>query len=135
MAFLRTICWENCHSYIKFSLLLSKINLLYLCDSMIGFPGGSVVRNPLANARNSRDASLIPGLGRSPRSGNDNSLQYIFLKNPINRGVWWAIFHRTAKSWTQLSDWKYTTGLLFIPLIYLSILSLIPLCLITKELL
>ena len=31
-----------------------------------GFPGGTVVKNPPANAGEARDASLIPGLGRSP---------------------------------------------------------------------
>ena len=40
-----------------------------------GFPGGSVVKNPLANAG---DASSIPGLGRSPGEGNGNPLQ-LFL--------------------------------------------------------
>ena len=31
------------------------------------FPGGLVVKNPPANAR---DSGLIPGLGRSPGEGN-----------------------------------------------------------------
>ena len=31
----------------------------------MGFPGGIVVKNPPANAGDSRDTSLIPGLGRS----------------------------------------------------------------------
>ena len=30
------------------------------------------VKNPLANVGESRDASLIPGLGRSPGGGNGN---------------------------------------------------------------
>ena len=34
-----------------------------------GFPGGVVVKNPPANAGDTRDTSLIPGLGRSPREG------------------------------------------------------------------
>ena len=38
------------------------------------FPGGSVVRNPLANAG---DAGSIPGLGRSPGEGNGNLLSSI----------------------------------------------------------
>ena len=38
-----------------------------------GFPGGSVVRNLLANAG---DLGSIPGLGRSLGGGNDNPLQY-----------------------------------------------------------
>ena len=33
---------------------------------------------------------LIPGLGRSPREGNDNSLQYSSLGNPMKRGAWWV---------------------------------------------
>ena len=36
-----------------------------------GFPGGSVVKNPLAK---SEDAGSIPGLGRSPGEGNGNLL-------------------------------------------------------------
>ena len=35
------------------------------------FPGGSVVKNPPANAG---DAGSIPGLGRSPGGGNSNPL-------------------------------------------------------------
>ena len=31
-----------------------------------GFPGGSMVRNPPANAENSEDKGLILGLGSSP---------------------------------------------------------------------
>ena len=41
-----------------------------------GFPGGSVVKNPPANAGDARDPSLIPGWGRSRRVGNGNPLQY-----------------------------------------------------------
>ena len=38
-----------------------------------GFPGGSVIKNPPANAG---DLDLIPGLRRSPGEGNGNPLQY-----------------------------------------------------------
>ena len=37
----------------------------------LGFPDGSVVKNPPANAG---DAGLIPGLGRSPGEENGNPL-------------------------------------------------------------
>ena len=40
---------------------------------------------------------LIPGLGRSPGGGNDNSLQYSCLENPMDRGVWQATVHSIAK--------------------------------------
>ena len=45
---------------------------------MYGFPGGSVVKNPPANAR---DAGSIPGLGKSPGEGNGNPLQDSCLEN------------------------------------------------------
>ena len=49
-----------------------------------GFPGGSVVKNQLADAG---DVGSIPGLGRSPGRGNGNPFQYSCLENPMNRGV------------------------------------------------
>ena len=42
------------------------------------FPGGSVVKNPPANAG---DTVLIPGLGRLPGEGNGNPLQDSCLEN------------------------------------------------------
>ena len=41
----------------------------------MGFPDGSVVKNPLANAGDTRVVHSIPGSGRSPRGGNSNPLQ------------------------------------------------------------
>ena len=38
---------------------------------MLGFPGGSVVKNLLVNAGNT---GSVPELGRSPREGNGNPL-------------------------------------------------------------
>ena len=35
---------------------------------------------------------------------NGNPLQYFCLKNPMDRGAWWATAHMVAKSWTQLGD-------------------------------
>ena len=53
-----------------------------------------MVKNPLANAG---EASLIPGLGRSPGEGNGNLLQYSCLANPIDRGSWQAAVHGVTK--------------------------------------
>ena len=50
-----------------------------------GFPHGSVVENPPANAGDTGDAGSIPGLGRSPGVGNGNPLQYSCLGNPMDR--------------------------------------------------
>ena len=62
-----------------------------------GFPGGSVVKNPPANAG---DADLIPGLGRFPGEGNGNPLQYSYLGNPMDRGASEATVHGLQKSRT-----------------------------------
>ena len=50
-----------------------------------GFPYGSAVKNPPANAG---DVGSIPGWGRSPGGGNGNPLQYSCLGNPMDRGAW-----------------------------------------------
>ena len=46
----------------------------------------------------------IPGTGRFPGGGHGNPLQYCCLENPMDRGVWQAMVHGVAKSWTRLSD-------------------------------
>ena len=61
-----------------------------------------VVKNPPANAGDVRDAGSIPGSGRSPGGGHDNPLQYSCLESPMDRGAWWAMVQRVAKSWTRL---------------------------------
>ena len=60
----------------------------------MSFPGGSVVKNPPANAG---DVVLIPGLGRSPGEGSGNPLQYPCMGNPIDRGAWRATAHEVAE--------------------------------------
>ena len=59
-----------------------------------------VVKNPPVNARLTRDAGLIPGLGRSPGEGNGTPLQYSCLENSVGRGAWRAVVHGAAKSQT-----------------------------------
>ena len=67
----------------------------------LGFPGGSVVKNPPAKAGVPGDLGSIPGLGRSPGGGNSNPLQYFHLGNPMDRGDWWATVH-------GVSEWDST---------------------------
>ena len=40
----------------------------------------------------------------SAGEGNCHPLQYSCLKNPMDRGTWWATVQRVAKSWTRLSN-------------------------------
>ena len=44
-----------------------------------------MVENLPDHAGDARDTGLIPGSGRSPREGNDNSLQYSSLENLTGR--------------------------------------------------
>ena len=59
-------------------------------DCILGFPGGSVVKNLPASAG---DSGSISGSGRSPGGGNGNPLQYSCLENPMDRGALWVIVH------------------------------------------
>ena len=63
----------------------------------MGLPGGSVLKNPPANAG---DEGSIPGLGRSPGKGNGNLLQYSCLENSMGRGAWQVTVLGVSKSWT-----------------------------------
>ena len=56
-------------------------------EIIMGFPGGSVVKNPPANAGN---VGLIPGSGRSSGEENGNPLQYSCLQNSTDREALWA---------------------------------------------
>jgi len=47
-----------------------------------------VVKNPPANAGDSRDEGSIPESGRSPGGGYGKPLQYSCLENPMDRGSW-----------------------------------------------
>ena len=65
------------------------------------FPGGSVVKNPPADARDAGDMGSIPGWGKSPGEGNGNPLQYSCWDNPMDRGAWWARVHGVTKEWDK----------------------------------
>ena len=78
----------------------NSIKFMYIYKDTWGFPGGSVVKNPPANAG---DAGSVPGFGRSPGGRNGNWLQYSCLQKLMGRGAWQATAHWVAKSWTRLT--------------------------------
>ena len=47
-----------------------------------------MVKKLPANAGDLRDTGSILGLGRSPRKGHGNPLQYSYLENLVDRGAW-----------------------------------------------
>ena len=56
------------------------------------------------SACNAEDLGSTPGLGRSPREGKGNPLQYCYLENIMDRAAWWATVHGVPKSQTQFSN-------------------------------
>ena len=63
-----------------------------------GFPGDSVLKNPLANAGDAGDAGSAPESGRSPGEGNDSPLQYSCLGNPVDTEAWRARVYEVPES-------------------------------------
>ena len=61
------------------------------------------VKNSPANAGDTGDIGSIPGSGRTSGEGNDNPLQYSCLKNPMDRGAWWATVQRVLRIIISLS--------------------------------
>ena len=56
---------------------------------------------------------MIPGLGRYPGRGNGNPRQDSDLKNPTDRGAWWATVHGVVESdMTEVTDHTHTHSLI-----------------------
>ena len=70
--------------------------------SIVGFPGSLHGKESACNAS---DPGSFPGSGRCPGEGNGYPLQYTWLENSMDRGVWgWATVHGVTKSRARLSD-------------------------------
>ena len=82
-------------TWVPISYLFYTLSVLYM-----GFSAGSALKTQPANVGEARS---IPELGRSPGEGDGYPLQYSCLRNPKDRGAWWA-----KESQTQLSDWTAT---------------------------
>ena len=96
------LCWHTFMMFTSLGHVVPSISFQSLdLMSLALLPGGSMVKNLPASAGNT---GSVPGLGRSPGGGNGNPLQYSYLRNPMNRGTWWATVHGVTKSLTQLSD-------------------------------
>ena len=67
---------------------------------ILGFSGGAVAKNPLANIGGARDVGSVPGWGIVPGVGSGNPLQYSCQENSMDSRAWWVTVHGVAKSWT-----------------------------------
>ena len=57
---------------------------------------------------------VISGLGRTPREGNSNPLQYSCLENSMSRDAWQAAVHSIGNDWTtntHTNTWRHETRL------------------------
>ena len=115
----------GCVSFVIYSLLVvsllqlevqtpPKTKQIQILIFPPGFPGGAVVKNPLAHAGDTRDEGSIPGSRRSPEEGHGNPVQYSCLGIPMHRGGWWATVQGIveldnnslpSKSSTPLTPW------------------------------
>ena len=97
-------CWMNYLPAVWKNTMLSPINTTVSCR--MGFPQGLVVKHLPANAG---ELGLIPGSGRYPKEWNGNSLQYSCLRNPMDRGAWWATIHQFSSVQSLSQVWFFVT--------------------------
>ena len=74
----------------KFDILrTSNLSVFPFMDSTFGisFPGRAVLKNPPANAGDTRDSDSVSGSRRFPGEGSGNPLQCSCLGNPMDRGA------------------------------------------------
>ena len=79
------------------------------------FPGdsdGKKKKEKSACNSGATDVGSIFGLGRSPKGGHDNTLQFSCLENSMDRGAWWATVHGITQSRTCLetNTFTFTSG-------------------------
>ena len=68
------------------------------------------IKNPSANAGIIRDASSVPGSGRSPGEGLQLMPVILPGESRVDTGAWWATVHGVAESQARLSDWTTNRG-------------------------
>ena len=103
-------CWPDITS-LPLPILLWQA-LLYVCvHTSVCVYVTSLVAQMVESACSSGDPGSVPKLGRSPGGGNGYPLQNSCLKNPMDRGVWWAtVWDRKGLDTTEwLTQWlSYT---------------------------
>ena len=92
--------WETCRFSPSGSVGISAVIMHCVCVMCLinqGLPWWLSGKESVCKAGASRDAGLIPGLGRSSGEGNGSSLWYSWPENPMDRGAWWATIYGIAE--------------------------------------
>ena len=77
---------------------------IFYCDPL-QYTWASLVTQLVKNLPSIKETlGLIPRLGRSPGEGKGHSLQYLDLENSMD-----SIVYGITKSWTQLSDFHFSS--------------------------
>ena len=101
-AVLLSLDW-SIHKANKPNLLLpASPGMILLCYYVKA--GGASGKEPACQYRRQKRCVWW---GKIPEGGYGNPLQYSCLKNPMDRGAWWATVHKIAKSQTWLK-WPNT---------------------------
>ena len=91
------------------SFLVSCFGQQNVIEVILGFPGGSGVKNPPANAGDSGDAGLIPGVKKLPwRRKWQPTPVFLPEESHGQRGSWWAPAMGSPQSW--LSNGAHVRG-------------------------
>ena len=93
--------WTELNTVYGVTRSQTRLSDFHFLKQVYGFPGSSVGKE---SACNSEDLGSVPGLGRSPREGHSNPLQYSCLENPMDRATWQVTAHGVAKSQTGRRD-------------------------------
>ena len=75
----------------------------------MGFPGGTIDKEPACQCRRHKRCRFDPWVGKIPWRRHGNPLQSSCLENPVDRGAWQATVHRVTQSWTLLKQFSVHT--------------------------
>ena len=100
---------------LKHQMILDSFGVCFVLffNSILGFPGGSVVKNLPANVGNAGDTGSIPAWERSPGGGNGNPLQYSCLEKSHEQRSLAGYSQQGRKESPRLSMHAYN-GIVFI---------------------
>ena len=97
--FKSTISSSNCRT---FKPQLIKKQIIATIKVMESFPSGADGKEPTCQCRRHKRQGFDCWVGKIPWRRKWNSLQYSCLRNPMDRGAWWATVHGVLQSQTGL---------------------------------
>ena len=95
------LCWHSpAISHLKW--LLEKMIGTIQAEAGVAISSGASNKDPACQCRCKRYGVRSPGGEDTPGGGHGNPLQYSFLENLMDRGVWCTTVQGVTQSWTEL---------------------------------